>query len=124
MLKEFQEFISRGNVLDLAIGIIIGAAFGKIVTSIVDDVLMPLIGMLVGGVNFSGLSLTFRSSTISYGAFLQSTIDFLIIAFCVFMIVKFVNRLKKKEEIKEAKTGKTDDIILLEEIRDLLKKKK
>ena len=123
MIKEFKEFISRGNVLDLAIGIIIGAAFGKIVTSIVDDILMPIIGMILGGVNFSSLSLTFRSSTISYGAFLQSTIDFLIIAFCVFIIVKFINKMKKKEEKVEEKI-KNDEVILLEEIRDLLQKKK
>lgn len=121
MIDEFKEFISKGNVLDLAIGIIVGAAFGKIVTSVVDDILMPIIGIVLGGVNFSSLSLTFRSSTISYGSFLQSTIDFLIIAFCVFMIVKFMNKMKKKEE---AKPVKSEDIVLLEEIRDLLKKKK
>ena len=121
MVKEFKEFISRGNVLDLAIGIIIGAAFGKIVSSIVDDILMPLIGVILGGVNFAGLSITVRSSTISYGAFLQSTFDFLIIAFCVFMIVKFINKTKKKEEVEVVKS---DEVILLEEIRDLLKKKK
>lgn len=123
-LKEFKDFISRGNVLDMAVGVIIGSAFGKIVTSIVNDILMPLIGVLIGGHDFSSLSIKIEDAVINYGAFIQNVIDFLIVAFCIFIIVKIVNRLTRKheEEIKEAPV-KSDEVILLEEIRDLLKKK-
>lgn len=123
-LKEFKDFISRGNVLDMAVGVIIGSAFGKIVTSIVNDILMPLIGVLIGGHDFSSLSIKFKDATINYGTFIQNIIDFLIVAFCIFIIVKVVNRLthKREEEAKE-EPKKSDEVILLEEIRDLLKKK-
>ena len=121
--KEFKEFISKGNVVDLAVGVIIGGAFGKIVTSLVNDILMPLLGIVLGGINFSGLTLNVGSAVIAYGAFIQNIIDFLIIAFCIFMFVKFINKLtvKPKKEEKKAPV-KSDEVILLEEIRDLLKK--
>lgn len=123
-LKEFKDFISRGNVLDMAVGVIIGSAFGKIVTSIVNDILMPLIGVLIGGHDFSSLSIKIKDATINYGAFIQNVIDFLIVAFCIFIIVKIVNKLTRKheEEIKEV-PKKSDEVLLLEDIRDLLKKK-
>lgn len=127
MLKEFKEFIARGNVVDLAVGVIIGGAFGKIVTSIVNDILMPLIGIIIGGLNFSELSFQIGDATVKYGSFIQNVIDFLIIAFCIFILVKIVNRItRKKEEICEEiqeEPKKTDEVILLEEIRDLLKNK-
>lgn len=125
-LQEFKEFILRGNVLDLAVGVIIGGAFSKIVSSLVNDVLMPLIGILIGGVDFKNLTLTIGDAKITYGNFIQNVIDFLIIAACIFVIVKVINKIikpLKKEEPKEA-PKKPDDIVLLEEIRDLLKKKK
>lgn len=132
MIKEFKEFIARGNVMDLAVGVIIGAAFGKIVTSIVDDILMPLIGMVIGGIDFTGLVWKIGEAEVKYGNFIQNVIDFLIVAFCIFIIVKLVNRvsekaeaLRKKEEAKEEvveEAKKSDEVVLLEEIRDLLKK--
>lgn len=127
MIKEFKEFISKGNVVDLAVGVIIGGAFGKIVTSLVNDVLMPLIGIVLGGVDFSKLTLTVGEAKIAYGMFIQNIIDFLIIAFCVFIFVKVVNKLsnlKKKEEIKEEKKEepKETELSILKEIRDELKK--
>ena len=97
MLKEFKEFAMRGNVLDLAIAVIIGGAFGKIITSLVNDVLMPLIGLVLGGVNFSELSFTVREAVIKWGAFVQSIVDFIIIAFVIFMLVRTINRSKKQE---------------------------
>ena len=127
MIKEFKEFISKGNVVDLAVGVIIGGAFGKIVSSLVDNILMPLIGLLLGGVNFSELSFKVKDATVNYGLFIQNIVDFLIIALCVFLIVKAINKmsnLKKKEETKkEEKPTKSDEVKLLEEIRDLMKKK-
>ena len=120
--SDFKTFISRGNVVDMAVGVIIGAAFGKIVTSLVNDVLMPFVGILLGGVDFSKLGVTIGDANILYGAFIQTIIDFLIIAFCIFLIVKFFERFKKKEE--EAPSKKSDETVLLEEIRDLLKKDK
>lgn len=119
--KEFKDFISRGNVVDLAVGVIIGGAFGKIVTSIVNDVLMPLLGIVIGGVDFSNLSIKVGNATVLYGNFLQNIIDFLIVSFCVFIFVKLVNKLMKKEEKKEEKPKKSAEVVLLEEIRDLLK---
>ena len=95
MLKEFKEFVMRGNVLDMAVGVIIGGAFGKIVGSLVNDILMPLVGLLMGGVNFSELSVTVGSATIMWGLFLQTVVDFLIIAFVIFLIVKSANSMKK-----------------------------
>jgi len=124
MIKEFKEFISRGNVLDLAVGVIIGGAFGKIVTSLVNDVLMPLIGIILGGLDFTALTLSLGDAQIKYGLFIQNIIDFIIVAACIFIIVKFVNKFfnKKKEEPKKEKPKKEANILLLEEIRDLLKK--
>jgi large conductance mechanosensitive channel len=95
MLKEFKEFALRGNVIDLAVGVIIGGAFGKIVSSLVGDVLMPLIGLVSGGINFSGLAFTVGNATVKYGAFLQSVVDFLIVAFVVFLLIRSINRMKK-----------------------------
>lgn len=129
MFKEFKKFIAKGNVMDLAVGVIMGEAFGKIVSSLVSDVLMPVIGMIIGGIDFTGLSAKIGEATISYGNFIQNVIDFLIVAFCIFIMVRFINRLtekveklKGKEEAEEA-PAKPDDIVLLEEIRDLLKEK-
>ena len=120
---EFKEFISRGNVIDLAVGVIIGGAFGKIVTSVVNDILMPLIGVVIGGLNFSGLTLKVKDATINYGMFIQNVIDFLIVAVCIFIFIKIINKFnKKKEEESPAPAPKDEQIILLEEIRDLLKK--
>ena len=128
ILKEFKEFIARGNVVDLAVGVSVGSAFGKIVTSLVNDILMPIIGVILGGIDFTNLTLKFNDATIYYGNFIQNVIDFLIVAFCIFIFVKAINALtekaKKKEEKKEKAPVKSDEVILLEEIRDLLKKKK
>ena len=123
LIKEFKSFISRGNVIDLAVGVIIGSAFGKIVTSIVDDILMPIIGVIIGGLDFSNLSVNFKDATIKYGSFIQNVVDFLIVAACIFLLVKFINKFNKKEEVKEdAPTPvKNENTVLLEEIRDLLK---
>lgn len=126
MIKEFKEFIARGNVIDLAVGVIMGGAFGKIVSSLVDNVIMPLIGIILGGIDFTSLSIRVEDANINYGIFIQNVIDFLIISFCVFLMIKFINKLtkkKEKEEKKEAAVEKAEDIKLLEEIRDLLKKK-
>ena len=130
MLKEFKTFIARGNVLDLAVGVVVGGAFGKIVTSLVDDIIMPLVGLLMGGLDFSSLSIKVGNAKIMYGSFIQNVVDFLIVAFCIFLMVKAVNKLTKKVEAKKAKekkeeeAKKAENIVLLEEIRDLLKKKR
>lgn len=130
IIGEFKEFISKGNVLDLAVGVIIGSAFQKIVTSLVNDILMPFLGLITGGHDFTSLTLKFKDATINYGLFIQNIIDFLIMAFCIFIIVKIFNKLKssfdKKEEIVEEpkeEPKKSNEELLLEEIRDLLKKK-
>ncbi|MBP3635048.1 MAG: large-conductance mechanosensitive channel protein MscL [Bacilli bacterium] len=120
-IKEFKDFISKGNVVDLAVGVIIGSAFGKIVTSIVNDILMPIIGAIIGGHDFSNLSIRIGDATIRYGAFIQNVIDFFIVALCIFIFVKIISKFNKKEEVKE-EIKKDEQIILLEEIRDLLKK--
>ena len=135
MFKEFRIFISRGSAFDLAVGVIIGAAFGKIVSSLVNDVLMPPIGLLLGGVNFSALRIILKNASLdssgkiieavslNYGTFIQSIIDFIIIAFCIFIVVKAINTMKdmrKKEE--ETAAPVPQDVVLLTEIRDLLKK--
>lgn len=125
-IQEFKKFIARGNVIDLAVGVIIGGAFSSIVTSLVDNILTPLLGLVLGGVDFSNLSIKFRDTEIFYGAFFQSIIDFLIVAFCIFVIIKFINKIaniKKKEEEKVLQK-KSDEVLLLEQIRDLLKEKK
>ena len=124
IIKEFREFAIKGNVMDLAVGVIIGAAFGKIVSSLVEDVVMPVIGTLIGGLDFSGLAVKIGSATLKYGKFLQTCLDFLIIAWAIFLIVKLINRLKREEE-KPAPPppAKPQQEVLLEEIRDLLKKR-
>jgi len=129
MMKEFKEFAMRGNVVDMAVGIIIGAAFGKIVSSLVADVIMPPIGIALGGVDFSDLAIVLRAAvdqtpavTLSYGKFIQTVIDFVIIAFAIFVLIKGINTFKRKEEEKPAEP--TKDQVLLMEIRDLLKQKK
>jgi large conductance mechanosensitive channel len=123
MLQEFKSFAMKGNVVDLAVGVIIGAAFGKIVASLVEDVIMPLLGTLVGGVNFSGLAITVGSATLKYGKFLQTCLDFLIIAWAIFVAVKLINRLRREEPaVPAAPPAPPRQELLLEEIRDLLKK--
>jgi large conductance mechanosensitive channel len=121
IVKEFREFAVKGNVVDLAVGVIIGAAFGKIVASLVGDIVMPFVGTLIGGVDFAGLSVQFRDAKIQYGKFLQSCLDFLIIAWAIFLAIKVINRLKRAEP--EAPPAPPRQEQLLEEIRDLLKKK-
>lgn len=130
MMSEFKSFAMRGNVIDMAVGIVIGGAFGKIVSSFVNDVLMPPIGMLMGGVDFSDLAVVLKEAsgdvaavTLSYGSFIQTVVDFLIIAFAIFMVVKAMNNLKKKEEASpEAPPKPSAEVELLTEIRDALKK--
>jgi len=120
--KEFKEFAIRGNVVDLAVGVIIGAAFGKIVSSVVEDMVMPLVGTLLGGVNFAGLTLTFGAATVKYGKFLQTCFDFLIIAWAIFLAVKLINRMKREEPAAPAAPAPPPrQEVLLEEIRDLLR---
>lgn len=125
-LSEFKSFIARGNVIDMAVGVIIGGAFGKIVTSIVNDILMPVIGAIIGGIDFTNLSLKIGEATITYGNFIQNVIDFLIIAACIFFIVKIIEKITKKAEKEEVveEVKKDEKIQLLEEIRDLLKENK
>lgn len=128
-INEFKIFIARGNVMDLAVGVIIGNAFSKIVTSLTNNILMPLVGVVVGGFDFSKLSYTFnawdKEVALNYGEFIQNTVDFLITAFCIFVVIKIMNKLfAKKEEKKETEVKKSNEEILLEEIRDLLKAKK
>ena len=125
-LKDFKEFAVRGNVVDMAVGIIIGAAFGKIVSSLVSDVVMPPLGWVIGGVDFSDLAIVLPEMiegkgpvSILYGKFIQTVLDFTIVAFAIFMMVKVINRMKKKEEQKPAEPSKEE--VLLTEIRDLLK---
>lgn len=121
MIKEFKKFIARGNVLDLAVGVIVGGAFSSIVTSLVNNIFTPLIGLVLGGVDFSNLAITFKDTQIMYGAFIQSIIDFLIVAFCLFIVVKFVNKITNKKEKEEKKETLSKEAKLLEEIRDILK---
>ena len=124
---EFRDFVLRGNIIDMAVGVIIGGAFGKIVTSLVDDIIMPAVGMLLGGVNFESLALTVGGAELKYGIFVQRLIDFLIIALCMFLFVKLVAKIKslheKPVEETPAEPVKSDEVLLLEEIRDALKKK-
>jgi large conductance mechanosensitive channel len=120
MMKEFKEFAMKGNVVDLAVGVIIGGAFGKIVSSLVEDVIMPLVGTMLGGLNFAGLTLKIGEATLKYGKFLQTCVDFLIIAWAIFIAVKLINRLKRGEPAAPAVPPRQE--VLLEEIRDLLKK--
>ena len=120
MIKEFKEFAFKGNVLDLAVAVIIGAAFGKIVSAVVDYLLMPIVGAIMGGVDFSSLAIEVGNAKIGYGMVIQSLIDFLIIAFCIFLIVKAANKVMKKEEPEEEPAGPTSEE-LLTEIRDMMK---
>ena len=124
MLKEFKAFISKGSVIDLAVGIIIGVAFKTIVSSLVGDVIMPLVGMAFGGISFADLSFTIGSASVNYGLFIQAIVDFLIIAFVIFLIIKGINRLrKKKEEAPAPPPEPSKEEALLTEIRNLLKEK-
>ena len=124
MAKEFREFAVKGNVMDLAVGVIIGAAFGKIVSSLVEDVVMPLIGTLIGGLDFSALAFKIGSATLKYGKFIQTCFDFLIIAWAIFLVVKLINRLKREEAVPApSPAAPPKQEALLEEIRDLLKQK-
>jgi large conductance mechanosensitive channel len=127
MFGEFRDFIQRGNVIDMAVGVIMGAAFGRIVSSLVDGLLMPPIGLVTGGVNFSNLKAVIGGTekspvTLNYGVFIQNVIDFLIVAFCVFLLVKAVNQLKKPAPPPPAPAEPPADIKLLTEIRDLLRR--
>lgn len=126
-VKEFKEFAMKGNVMDMAVGVIIGGAFGKIVSSLVDDVLMPAVGLLTGNVDFSGLAVKIgeaeNAAVLKYGLFIQNVIDFLIVALCIFLMIKAMNKLtKKKEEEPAAEPEPSNEEKLLGEIRDLLKK--
>ncbi|MFA7244745.1 MAG: large-conductance mechanosensitive channel protein MscL [Candidatus Magasanikbacteria bacterium] len=127
MFQEFKKFAMKGNVLDMAVGVVIGGAFGKIVTSLVNDIIMPPIGFISGGVDFSKLAITLKKATetteaitLNYGAFINNVLDFLIISFAIFIMIKQINKFKKKEETKPKETP--EDIRLLREIRDSLKK--
>lgn len=127
MLQEFKKFAVQGNVMDMAVGVVIGTSFGKIVSSLVTDVIMPPIGVLTGGIDFANLALTLQKATeeapavtLNYGIFINTVIDFIIVAFAIFMVVKQMNRFRKKEEAKPVETP--EDILLLREIRDVLKK--
>ncbi|MFZ6014792.1 MAG: large-conductance mechanosensitive channel protein MscL [Patescibacteria group bacterium] len=128
MFKEFKEFAVKGNMMDMAVGIIIGAAFGKIVSSLVADIIMPPIGLLIGGIDFSNLSITLKPASenaaavmINYGIFINTLLDFTIISLAIFILVKQINKMRKKENVKPAKPA--EEILLLREIRDSLKKK-
>ena len=131
VVQEFKEFAVKGNVVDMAVGIVIGGAFGKIVSSFVGDVLMPPLGVLLGGVDFSGFKLTLKEAvgdvpavTLNYGSFTQTVLDFVIIAFAIFMLVKAINRMKRKaEEAPSASAAPSNEETLLAEIRDLLKQR-
>lgn len=131
MWKEFKEFAMKGNVMDLAIAVIIGTAFGKIVSSLVNDVIMPVIGLIVGGIDFTGLKIVLTPASgdvaevaILYGTFIQTVVDFLLIALSVFFVVKLLSKFKKKEEVKPAApAAPPQDVVLLTEIRDILKAK-
>jgi large conductance mechanosensitive channel len=127
MLKEFREFIMRGNVLDLAVAVVIGAAFIAIVNSLVGDIIMPIVGVLIGGFDFSGLSITIGTAVIAYGKFLQAVVNFLLVGFIMFLIIKSINNLQKRlikpKEEKPPVIVTPEDIVLLREIRDLLKQR-
>ena len=128
--EEFKKMILRGNIIDMAVGVIIGGAFSKIVTSLVNDILMPFLGVVLGGLDFSGLSIKIGEATIKYGSFIQSIVDFLIIAICIFVMVKIVSKIRDKAdkklgiEHKKEEKKKDEQVVLLEEIRDLLKANK
>lgn len=122
-IQEFKAFAMKGNVIDLAVGVVIGGAFGAIVSSLVGDIIMPIIGAVTGGVDFSGLSVVFGESTIAYGKFIQAAFVFLIVAFALFLVIKALNKMKRKEEEKPAAPAEpSEEVKLLREIRDSLKK--
>ncbi len=128
--SAFKKFVSRGNVVDMAVGVIVGGAFGKIVTSFVNDLIMPIVGLFLGGLDFKALSIKIKDSTIAYGNFIQSVVDFFIVAFCIFVIVRVFDRFKKKEaqaenvsEPAQEEPKKSAEVLILEEIRDLLDEK-
>lgn len=140
LLKEFKEFAMRGNVIDMAVGVVIGAAFGKIVSSLVDDIIMPLVGVATGGMNFTDYKFVIQKAvidgatqevitpevTLNWGTWVQTIVDFLIIAFCIFLAIKAINKLKRQEKVEEAPAPApepTKEEVLLTEIRDLLKEK-
>lgn len=126
-VSEFKEFITKGDVVDLAVGVIVGGAFGKIVTSLVDDILMPIIGILIGGIDFTNLSFNIVDAKVMYGSFIQQILDFLIISLCIFIFVKIITRFTRKKEAEKAaeeEITKSEEVLLLEEIRDLLKEQK
>lgn len=130
MFEEFKKFAVKGNVIDLAVGVIIGGAFGKVVSSLVNDIIMPVLGILIGGINFTNLKLVIRPAqsgaaelAIKYGQFTQSIVDFLIISFSIFLFVKGLTSLKKKEEAQDKNSKPSKEELLLTEIRDLLKKR-
>lgn len=122
-VSEFKEFIAQGNVMDMAVGVIIGGAFGKIVTSLVNDILMPIVGVLIGGLDFTSLQIQVGTATVKYGNFIQNVVDFLIVAACIFSMLKVLAtfKLNKEEEVAEEEQEKDESVLLLEEIRDLLK---
>lgn len=122
MLKEFKEFISRGNVIDLAVGVVMGGAFSSIVTSLVNDMIMPFVGLIIGGIDFTNMSLKINDASINYGNFIQNIVNFLIIAASIFMFIKLINKISNKKK-KEAEKKKDPTVKLLEEIRDELKNK-
>ena len=122
-LKEFREFAVKGNVVDLAVGVIIGAAFGKIISSLVADIIMPLVGILIGGIHYEDLVLMVGDAEVTYGKFLQNVLDFVIVAFVIFWMVKVVNHFRRKQEAEPKAAPPPRQEQLLEEIRDLLKKK-
>jgi large conductance mechanosensitive channel len=122
-LKEFREFAIKGNVVDLAVGVIIGAAFGKIVASLVADLIMPLIGIMIGGIHYEDLIIEVGDAKITYGKFLQNVVDFIVVAFVIFLMVKAINHFRRKAEKEPPAAPPPRDVQLLEEIRDLLKKK-
>ncbi|EJQ67099.1 large conductance mechanosensitive channel protein MscL [Bacillus sp. TH44] len=121
MWNEFKKFALKGNVIDLAVGVVIGAAFGKIVSSLVKDIITPLIGLLMGGINFTGLKFTVGEASIKYGNFIQTIFDFLIVAFAIFIFVKVFNKMTLKREAEKKEEKATKEEVLLSEIRDLLK---
>lgn len=123
MIKEFKKFISRGNVVDLAIGVVIGGAFSKIVSSLVDNIIMPIVGIIIGGIDFSNLTIKINDAKIEYGLFLQNTVDFLIVSFCIFIVIKAFNKITHKKDENKVKE-KSDEVKILEEIRDELQKNK
>ena len=122
LLKEFKEFIAKGNVLDLAVAVVIGNAFSKIVSSIVSDLIMPIVGIIIGGHDFTGLKLTIGTSNITYGNLIQNIVDFLIISACIFIVVKIMSKIMPKKQEDKMEKIESDEVKILKEIRDELKK--